>query len=80
MKLLEMILDMRMSDRVEHESGDEQLGFRKVRGTTDGLFSLGQLVEKRLEKQGHMALAFVEIEKAFDTVPRKMAMATLRWM
>ena len=80
MKLLQMILDMRMSDRVEHELGDEQLGFRKVRGTTDGLFSLGQLVEKRLEKQGHMDLAFVEIEKAFDTVPRKMAMDTLRWM
>ena len=29
--------------------------------------------------QGHMA--FVDLEKAFDTVPRKMAMATLlRWM
>ena len=42
--------------------------------------SLRQLVEKRLEKQGHMALAFVDLEKAFDTVPRKMAMATLRWM
>ena len=27
-----------------------------------------------------MALAFVDLEKAFDTVPRRMAMATLRWM
>ena len=27
-----------------------------------------------------MALAFVDLEKAFDTVQRKMAMATLRWM
>ena len=27
-----------------------------------------------------MALAFVDLEKAFDTVPKKMAMATLRWM
>ena len=33
-----------------------------------------------MEKQGHIALAFVDLEKAFDTVPRKMAMATLRWM
>ena len=40
----------------------------------------GPLVEKRLEMQGHMAFAFVDLEKAFDTVPRKMAMATLRWM
>ena len=27
-----------------------------------------------------MALAYVDLEKAFDTLPRKMAMATLRWM
>ena len=27
-----------------------------------------------------MALAFVDLEKAFDSVPRKMAMATLKWM
>ena len=27
-----------------------------------------------------MALAFVDLEKAFGIVPRKMAMATLRWM
>ena len=37
-------------------------------------------MEKRLEKQGHMALVFVDPEKTFDTVPRKMAMSTLRWM
>ena len=44
------------------------------------MFALRQLVEKRLEMQGHMALAFVDLENAFDTVPRKMAMATLIWM
>ena len=27
-----------------------------------------------------MALDFVDLEKAFDTVPRKMVMATLKWM
>ena len=67
-------------ERVEPELGEEQLGFRKGRGTTDGMFSLRQLVEKRLEKKGHMALAFVDLEKAFDTVPRQMAITTLRWM
>ena len=37
-----------------------------------------QMVEKRLEVQCSMALGFVDLEKAFDTVPR--VMATLRWM
>ena len=27
-----------------------------------------------------MALGFVDLEKAFDTVPKEMLMATLRWM
>ena len=38
------------------------------------------MVEKRLEVQGSMALGFVDLEKAFDTVPIEMVMATLRWM
>ena len=81
MKLLERILDKRLREKVvEHKLGEEQLGFRKGRWTTDGMFALSQLVEKRLEMLGHMALAFVDLEKAFDTVPRKMATATLRWM
>ena len=38
------------------------------------------MVDKRLDVQGSMALGFVDPEKAFDTVPREMVMATLRWM
>ena len=38
------------------------------------------MVEERLEVQGSMALGFVNLEKAFDTVPREMVVATLRWM
>ena len=44
------------------------------------MYVLRQMVEKILEIQGSMALGFVDLEKAFDTVPREMVMATLRWM
>ena len=37
-------------------------------------------MEKRQELQGSMALRFVYLENAFDTVPREIVMATLRWM
>ena len=46
----------------------------------DGMFALRQLVEKRLEMQGRMAVGFVDIEKAYGTVPREMVTATVRWM
>ena len=44
------------------------------------MYVLRQMVEKRLEVQDSMALGFVDLEKAFDTVPREMVMATLWWM
>ena len=35
---------------------------------------------EELEIQRSMALEFLDLEKAFDTVPREMGMAILRWM
>ena len=48
MKVLGRILDRRKRKRVEMEIGEEQQGFRKGRGKTDGMFILRQLVGKRL--------------------------------
>ena len=44
------------------------------------MYVLRQMVNKRLQIQGSMAPGFVDLEKAFDAVPREMVMATLRWM
>ena len=61
MKLLERTLDGRIGKRVEQEFGEEQQGFRKGKGKTDGMFALRQLVEKRLEMLGRMAVGFVDL-------------------
>ena len=58
--------------------GEEQQLSMKGRGTADGMYVLRQMVENRLEVQGSMVVGFVDLEKAFDTVPREMVMATLR--
>ena len=55
-------------------------GLRKLRGTTAGTVGLRQLVEKRLESQGNVAIRFMDLKKAFDTVPRGVVMATVRWV
>ena len=72
LKLLERVLDARIRRRVECDFREEQQGFMKGRGTADGMYVLRQMVEKRLEVQGSMALGFVDLEKTFDdTVPRE---------
>ena len=52
----------------------------KWRWTADAMYVLRQMVDKWLDVQGSMALGFVDLEEAVDTVPREMVMATLRWM
>ena len=59
LKLLERVLDARIRRRVECDFGEEQQGFMKGRGTADGMYVLRQMVEKRLEVQGSMAMGFV---------------------
>ena len=41
---------------MECELVEEQQGFRRGRGTADGMFTLRQLVKKKLEGQENMAL------------------------
>ena len=71
LKLLERVLDARIRRRVEGDFGEEQQGFRKGRGTADGMYILRQMVEKRLEVQGSMALGFVDLEKVLTQYPER---------
>ena len=49
-----------------------QFGFMPGSGTTDAIFILRQLQEKHLAKNKKLYFAFVDLEKAFDRVPRKV--------
>ena len=51
---------------------DMQCGFMQGRGTTDAIFILHQLQEKHLVAGKLLYLAFIDLEKAFDRVPRKV--------
>ena len=60
-------LNHQLTDLVYSES---QCGFRKGRGTTDMIFCLRQLQEKAREHKTPLYMAFIDLTKAFDTVPR----------
>ena len=78
MKPLERVLDSLIRQMVNID--EMQFGFVPSRGTSDAAFIIRQLGEKHLSSNKLLYIAFVDLEKAFDRVPRSVlwwAMRTL---
>lgn len=69
-KLFAKIVNNRIAPIADCTLPQEQQGFRKGRSTIDDIFTLKQIIEKRVEFNRETHLAFVDIEKAFDNVNR----------
>ena len=76
MKLLERVLERRVRSQVEVD--EMQFGFMPGKGTTDAIFVTRQMQEKHQEKRKRLYYAFVDLEKAFDRVPREVVRWALR--
>ena len=69
MKLWERVVERRL--RSELTFSEQQYGFMPGKSTTDALFALRVLMEKYREGQKELHCVFVDLEKAYDKVPRE---------
>ena len=70
MKILERVLEKRIRCLVNMNK--VQFGFMPGRGTIDALFILRRMQEEYEDKGKKLYMCFVDLEKAFNTVPRKV--------
>ena len=49
-----------------------QFGFVSGRGKTDAIFIARQIQEKYIARKKHLYLGFVDLEKAFERIPKNV--------
>ena len=66
------MIQNRLQVLAERELPESQCGFRRGCGYTDIIFTITQLTEKAIEYWAKQYLIFVDLKKAYDSVPREV--------
>ena len=77
-KLFTRVLQKRMETILDANQPREQAGFRKDFATTDHLHSINQVIEKSNEFNLPLCIAYIDYEKAFDSVEHEVIFQALR--
>jgi sorting nexin-29 len=70
-KIVSNILPSRLILYADEIIGDHQCGFRRNRSTTDQIFYIRQILEKKCEYNGTVYRLFIDFKKAYDSVTRE---------
>ena len=76
-KIWERIIERRLIE--ETSTGEEQFGFIPGRGTTDAIFAAKQVMEKHREMKKERHMLFIDLDKAYDSVPRQEDWRYFTW-
>ncbi len=70
-KVLARVIQTRLQDMAADFLPESQGGFRRGRSCTDMIFSVRQLIEKTIEHKAKGFFIFIDLKKAYDSVPRE---------
>ena len=76
-KILSMIINSRLQRLLKEIGFEEQNGFSSGRVCADGSFCIRQALKKRRAHGQELWVLFVDLVKAFDSVPRDVLWAVL---
>ena len=73
-KLYSSIINNRLQEWIEQNSltGECQAGFKKDYSTVDHMFTLMAMIQKQFALNRKLYVAFIDFEKAFDSISRKL--------
>jgi hypothetical protein len=71
-KVLSNIFLARLTPYVTEIIGHHQCGFRRNRSTTDQIFYIRQILEKKWEYNGTVHQLFIDFKKAYDSINREV--------
>ena len=69
-KVYVLVILAKISSHIDAQLLDNQSAFRKGRGLTDALFTIRQVISKSVAFDQPLFMAFVDLRKAYDSVPR----------
>ncbi|GJZ57205.1 retrovirus-related pol polyprotein LINE-1 [Tanacetum coccineum] len=75
MKLWERVIERRL--RRETSVSENQFGFMPGRSSVEAIHLIRSLMKKYRERQRDLHMAFLDLEKAYDSVPRELIWKTL---
>ena len=72
------VIQARLQKSAEEELPESQCGFREGHGCSVMIFTVRQLVEKTIEHHSKQFLIFIDLTKAYDSVPREALWCALQ--